>query len=63
VESGLITCATLEHALENQKSCGKLLGAVMVDMGVLNVEEVIDAQAVQKGMLKADTSTVQEGTA
>lgn len=62
VESGLITYATLEHALEHQKACGKLLGAVMVDMGVLKVEEVIDAQAVQKGLLKMDSSALQSET-
>lgn len=56
VESGLITYATLEHALESQKSCGKLLGAVLVDMGVLNIEEVIDAQATQNGMLTSGAS-------
>jgi hemerythrin-like metal-binding protein len=57
IESGLITYATLEHALENQKITGKLLGAVLVDMGVLSVEEVIDAQAIQKGILKVATSS------
>ncbi len=62
VESGLITYATLEHALENQKCCGKLLGTVMIDMGVLKIEEVIDAQAIQKGMLKMDSPALHGGT-
>lgn len=55
VESGLITFATLERALENQKKSGMLLGRVLVDMGVISLEDVIEAQAVQKGMLKVAT--------
>ena len=55
VESGLIDHGTLEQALESQKLSGKLVGAVLVEMGVIDVEEVMYAQAIQKGMLPRDT--------
>jgi hemerythrin-like metal-binding protein len=51
VEAGLITFETLERALQSQQLNGKVLGAVLVDMGVVDPEEVMYAQAVQKGML------------
>lgn len=52
VESGLISYTTLEHALENQRNNSKLLGAVLVEMGVVDLNEIIDALAIQKGMFK-----------
>jgi hemerythrin-like metal-binding protein len=54
VESGLIAYETLERALESQKLSGKLVGAVLVAMGVIDVQEVMFAQAIQKGMLQRD---------
>jgi hemerythrin len=52
VESGVIAYETLERALERQKPTGKLLGAILIEMGVADLHEVISAQAVQKGMLQ-----------
>ena len=54
VESGLINQDTLAQALESQKQSGKLLGAVLIDMGAIKLQEVINAQAIQNGMLARD---------
>ena len=54
VESGIISDETLDRALESQKLSGKLVGAVLVEMGAVALEDVMCAQAVQKGMLQKD---------
>ena len=56
VESGLISYQTLDNALESQKSSGKLVGAVLVEMGVVDLQDVVCAQAVQKGMLPREVA-------
>ena len=55
VESGVISYETLERALESQKLSGKLLGTVLMEMGVIDLQEVMYAQAVQKGMLQKNS--------
>ena len=59
VDSGRIGSEVLEQALTLQKESGKLLGAVLVEMGAIDLQEVIDAQAIQKGMLPAEDHPVQ----
>ena len=54
VESGLVEAETLELALESQKQTGKLLGAVLIEMGAIKLQAVIEAQAVQNGMLSRE---------
>ena len=54
VESGLVAPEMLVQALESQKRSGKLLGATLVEMGAINLQEVMNAQAIQNGMLSRD---------
>ncbi len=57
VESGLISYETMERALLSQKtSDGKLVGQILVEMGVIEQQEVMYAQAVQKGMLPRESA-------
>jgi hemerythrin-like metal-binding protein len=60
VESGLISQVTLDHALELQKESGKMLGALLVDMGVISTEQIIEAQAVQKGILEGTAGWAED---
>lgn len=52
VASEHISQATLDRALELQKETGKKLGTLLVEMGVISTEEIIEAHALQQGMLK-----------
>jgi CheY-like chemotaxis protein len=47
VEAGIISMLTLERALEVQKKCGRRLGTLLRDMGIVTEEEVLKALAQQ----------------
>ena len=51
LETGLINAETLDIALSKQRNNGESLGIVLVGMGVIKTEEIIEALAIQKGML------------
>ena len=53
VDAGLISSTTLHRALERQKEHGRLLGEILEEMGVVTHGEVVDALAVQNGVLKS----------
>ena len=52
LESGFINQDTLDKALELQVESEKKLGSLLVDMGVISIEEIIEAHALQQGLLK-----------
>ena len=52
VESGSISHAMLEHAIETQHLSNKPIGLILLDMGVVTQMNLAEAQAMQKGMLK-----------
>jgi hemerythrin-like metal-binding protein len=52
LEFGLITQASLNHALMKQKETGKKLGVTLVEMGIITPKQIIEVQAIQKGILK-----------
>ena len=54
VEAGLVEPEMVAQALESQKKSGKLLGAVLIEMGAIDLQEVMNAQAIQNGMLSRD---------
>jgi len=51
LKTGLITVEMLDAALEEQHNSNKALGIVLVEMGQINTEQIIEALAIQKGML------------
>ena len=50
VERGLITPRQLERALERQRSTGQFLGAILVGMGVIREEALLEAMSRQFGI-------------
>lgn len=50
VRSGIITVKTLERALARQVACGKRLGGVLIEMGVLTEDELLEALGQQCGL-------------
>lgn len=50
VRSGIITVKTLERALARQVTCGKRLGGVLLEMGVLTEDELLEALGQQHGL-------------
>ncbi|WP_136524904.1 response regulator [Geomonas ferrireducens] len=50
VRSGIITVKTLERALARQATCGKRLGGVLLEMGVLTEDELLEALGQQYGL-------------
>ncbi len=50
VRSGIITVKTLERALARQATCGKRLGGVLLEMGVLTEDERLEALGQQYGL-------------
>ena len=52
LEFGLITSSSLNLALMKQKETGKKLGVTLVEMGIITPKQIIEVQAIQKGILK-----------
>lgn len=50
VRSGIITVKTLDRALARQQTCGKRLGYVLLEMGVITEEELLEALGQQFGL-------------
>ena len=50
VQSGIITVKTLDRALVRQQTCGKRLGGVLLEMGVITGEELLEALGQQSGL-------------
>jgi hemerythrin len=53
VETGSISHAMLEHAIETQHLSNKPIGLILLDMGVVTQMKLAEAQAMQMGMLKS----------
>ncbi len=58
-EKGLITEKQIEEALEQQKTSGKLLGRVLIDMGFVKESDVLDALGMQSGMEVVNLNKVE----
>ncbi|WP_224960533.1 response regulator [Geomonas subterranea] len=50
VRSGIITVKTLDRALARQQSCSMRLGGVLLEMGVITDEELLEALGQQSGL-------------
>lgn len=50
VQSGIITVKTLDRALARQQTCGMRLGGVLLEMGVVTGEELLEALGQQSGL-------------
>lgn len=54
VEAGKITPYQLAQALKVQKSVGKKLGEVLIELNIISEDEILDAIEKQTGILKID---------
>jgi type IV pilus assembly protein PilB len=52
VNLGLITLDQLTEALERQKKSGKKLGAILIEMGLINEEDLVNCLSIQLGIPK-----------
>lgn len=52
VDSHIINQYTLDIALEKQKHCSQKIGEILVKMGAAKAEDIVEAYAIQIGMLK-----------
>ena len=59
VEKGIITEHQLQQALEEQKKTGKLLGRVLVDLGLVKDDDILAVLGAQTGMEKVDISNIE----
>lgn len=50
IQSGIITVKTLDRALVRQQTCGLRLGAVLLEMGVITDDELLEALGQQSGL-------------
>lgn len=59
LERVLLTEQQLAAALERQRETGELLGRVLVEMGVVTPDDVLEALAAQSGMRVVDLTRIQ----
>ena len=59
VEKGIITEHQLQQALEEQKKTGKLLGRVLVDLGLVKDDDILAILGAQTGMEEVDISNIE----
>ncbi len=59
MEKGIITEHQLQQALEEQKKTGKLLGRVLVDLGLVKDDDILAVLGAQTGMEKVDISNIE----
>ena len=58
VEAGKITPYQLAQALKVQKSVGKKLGEVLIELNIISEDEILDAIEKQTGILKIDLNEI-----
>ncbi|NOZ63846.1 MAG: type II secretion system ATPase GspE [Caldiserica bacterium] len=59
LEKGVITEKQLQQALEEQEKTGKLLGRVLVDLGLVKDEDILAVLGAQTGMQEVDISNIE----
>jgi len=59
LERGIITEKQLQQALAEQERTGKLLGRVLVDLGLVKDEDILAVLGAQTGMREVDISNIE----
>jgi len=59
VESGVISPLEMDEALQRQRLTGEMLGRVLVQMGLCEEQDIVEALGVQSGMERVDVTKLQ----
>ena len=59
IAAGKITVSQLEYALKSQRDSGKKLGEVLVDIGIINEEDIVNAIEEQTGIESVDLNDIE----
>ena len=58
VEHGVISPLELDEALQRQRLTGEMMGRILVQMGLCEEQDVVEALGIQKGMERVDVSNL-----
>lgn len=59
VDSGVISPLEMDEALQRQRLTGDMLGRVLVQMGLCEEQDIVEALGVQQGMERVDVTKLQ----
>lgn len=59
IEAGLVSPLEMDEALQRQRLSGEMLGRILVQMGLCEEQDIVEALGIQAGMERVDLSRLQ----